>query len=376
MILVAAILGLAVQTVGQENSRKEKDEPQGTPVLWRQPADIASRNLYLGPGGAGMKPNLRRITFIKDQPGGYSQKFRVRDASGREWVAKVGKEAQSETAAVRLLWAVGYITEINYLVPRVNIRGKGTFENVRFEARPKGVKRLDEWKWEDNPFVGTRELQGLKVMMVLLNNWDTKDANNVILSTAHPSTGARELQYVISDLGATLGKTGKLPIIWRITRSRNDPEGFSQDKFIDELKDDGRVDFHFTGKKRGMFNDVTIEQARWIGGLLARLSNRQLRDVFRASNYSPEEIQILTAAVKRRIKALVTLPKRGVSSLGLDRTSLSPTLQARFPPCNFQLPRYQSDSACASRDESTVAVVWGIPNASCNRDSSATRTVR
>lgn len=60
-----------------------------------------------------------------------------------------------------------------------------------------------------------------------------------------------------------------------------------------------------------MFNDVTVEQARWIGGLLARMSNRQLRDVFRAANYSPQEVQILTAAVKRRIRALVTLPKRG-----------------------------------------------------------------
>src|SRR5205085_995648 len=82
--------------------------------------------------------------------------------------AKVGKEEQSETAAVRLLWAVGYVTEINYLVPRVTIPGKGTFANVRFEARPKQIKRLEEWKWAKNPFVGTRAFQGLKVMMALL----------------------------------------------------------------------------------------------------------------------------------------------------------------------------------------------------------------
>ena len=81
-----------------------------------------------------MRPNLRRITFISEETGGYSRKFRVRDASGREWVAKIGKEAQSETAAVRLLWAIGYMTEINYLAPRVTIPGEGTFENVRFEA--------------------------------------------------------------------------------------------------------------------------------------------------------------------------------------------------------------------------------------------------
>ncbi len=52
-----------------------------------------------------MRPDLRQIKFIKEEKGGYSKKFRIQDAAGREWVAKVGKEAQSETAAVRLVWA-------------------------------------------------------------------------------------------------------------------------------------------------------------------------------------------------------------------------------------------------------------------------------
>src|SRR5205085_4312299 len=162
---------------------KRKPLPQeGTPVLWRAPRGIASRNLLLGPGGARMRPILRNLKFLKeDAGGGYSTKFRVRDGAGREWVAKVGKEAQSETAAVRLVWAAGYVTEINYLVPRVTIPGKGTFENVRFEARPTNIKRLNEWKWDSNPFIGKREFQGLKVMMALLNNWDLKDSNNQIL---------------------------------------------------------------------------------------------------------------------------------------------------------------------------------------------------
>src|SRR4051812_23882752 len=144
-----------------------------------------------------MRPVLRNLKFIKDEEGGYSTKFRVRDGQGRVWVAKVGKEAQSETAAVRLLWALGYMTEINYLVPRVTIPGKGTFENVRFEARPEGVKRLDEWKWDKNPFKGTRAFQGLKVLMVLINNWDIKDANNVILAVEPSRGGRRELRYAI-----------------------------------------------------------------------------------------------------------------------------------------------------------------------------------
>lgn len=294
----------------QKKSEKQKGSPAGTPVLWREPRDISSRNLFLGPGGARMRPNVRRLTFIKEEKGGWSKKYRVRDAAGRVWVAKVGKEAQSETASTRLLWAAGYMTEITYLVPRVTIPGKGTFQNVRFEARPENIEREGDWKWDENPFVGTRELQGLKVLMVLLNNWDTKDENNVLLAV--PTQDGTQLRYAISDLGATLGDTGKWPLLWRFTRSRNDPSGFRGDKLIDEIKDDGRVDFEFSGKKRGMFNNITVEQAQWIGQLLSRLSDRQIADAFRAANYSRAEVRTLSRAVRARINELASL-RRGMT---------------------------------------------------------------
>ena len=118
--LAAAILilfCLVAPASATDDKKKEKTTPAGTPVLWRAPDDIIARDLYNGPGGERMRPDLRRVTFVKEETGGYSTKFRVRDASGREWVAKLGKEAQAETAAVRLVWAVGYMTEVNYLAP-------------------------------------------------------------------------------------------------------------------------------------------------------------------------------------------------------------------------------------------------------------------
>ena len=309
----AAALLLALFLTGPAHAargaaKKKKATPRGTPVLWREPSDIASRNLYLGPGGASMRPDLRRLRFVRREKGGFSAKYRVIDAAGREWVAKVGKEAQSETAAVRLLWAAGYMTEINYLAPRATIPTVGTIENVRFEARPRNVERHDEWKWERNPFVGTREFQGLKVMMALINNWDIKDSNNVRVRARGPEGG--ELRYVISDLGATFGKTGSLPLFWRLTRSRNEPEDYADSEFIDEIESDGRVDFNYDGKKSGIFDDVRVEDARWIGGWLARLSNRQIADAFRAANYTPQEVRLLTRAVRARVNALARLPAR------------------------------------------------------------------
>lgn len=278
----------------------QKAKPEGNPVLWKEPTDISSRNLFLGPGGEEMKPDVTTVTFVEQKTGGYSTKYEVRDGSGRRWIAKLGKEAKSDTAANRLLWAAGYVTEVAYLVPRVEIKGKGTFENVRFEARPEDVKRIGDWKWKENPFNGTNEFQGLKVLMVLLNNWDIKDSNNEILAIKG-SDGTQELHYIISDLGGSLGKTGGF-----FSRSRNKPEDFVKAKFVESVKG-GRVDFNYGGKNKALFEDITVEQARWIGSLLSRLSDEQLRDAFRAANYTTQEIEEYTQAMKERISQLVDL---------------------------------------------------------------------
>jgi hypothetical protein len=308
LALAACFLASGPGSFAQDKSNKNKSKETGTPVLWRAPVDLPARDLLLGPGGEEMKPDLRGVTFLKEETGGYSKKFRVRDGSGREWVAKVGKEAQSETAAVRLIWAVGYVTEINYLVPRLNIEGKGVFENVRLEARPEHIKRLDEWKWSDNPFVNTKELQGLIIMMALLNNWDIKDANNKILRVRNEATGRNELHYVVSDLGATFGKVKtNIPVVWRIRRNRNDPEDYSQDPFLEDVKG-GNVFLFYKGKRQDLFDYIKVEEARWIGSLLSKLSDHQIGDAFRAANYTPEEVRMLTATIRSRINELAQIP--------------------------------------------------------------------
>jgi hypothetical protein len=295
-------LSFAVSASGQKS--KKKDAATGTPVLWQDPGDISTRDLFLGPGGQEMQPDLSHVTFIEDQTGGYSKKYRVQDGAGRTWVAKIDKEAQPETAATRLLWAIGYKTEITYLVPEVTIEGKGTFKNVRFEARPKGVKRLENWMWATNPFAGSREFQGLKVMMLIFDNWDIKDENNRVLRVRNKDgDGDDELQYIISDLGGTFGKTGGA-----LSRSRNEPEDYAKAKFVKGVKH-GVVEFSYHGKRGDLFKNITVEQARWVGEMLSHLSDQQINDAFRAANYSPETIRLLAQAFKNRITELTTLPQ-------------------------------------------------------------------
>jgi len=301
--LTICLSGAVLVGQKQKNGKKSKPAPpDAKPILWQEPADIASRDLYLGPGGESMKPDLSSVTFIRDETKSYSTKYRVRDGSGNEWIVKIGKEAQPETAATRLVWAAGYFTDITYLAPSVEIKGKGTFENVRFEARPKGVKRLDDqWDWSKNPFVGTRQLQGLKVLMALINNWDIQNHNNNVLLVRNESTGESELHYIDSDLGASFAKEGRF-----LGHTRNQPEQFVNSKFVTGVKGD-TVRFDYKGKNQHLLDNITVEQAKWIGNILSQLSDQQIRDAFRAANYSPEQIEELTRVVKERINELVSL---------------------------------------------------------------------
>ena len=115
-------------------------------------------------------------------------------------------------------------------------------------------------------------------------------------------SGDAELRYIVSDLGATFGKTGGV-----IGRSRNDPADYVKTKFIEKVKNN-RVDFNYNGKRKEVFQDITVEQAKWLGNILGRLSDQQIADAFKAANYSGSDVQMLTAAVRRRINELNALP--------------------------------------------------------------------
>ena len=303
LIAMALLLGVAIQGQQSKKSHPKPIPNDAKPVLWREPTDIASRDLFLGPGGEAMKPDLSKVTFIADETRSYSKKYRVRDGAGNEWVVKVGPEAQSETAATRLIWAAGYFADITYLVPHVDIEGKGSFDNARFEARPKGQKRLGQrWDWSKNPFVGTNELQGLKVLMALINNWDIQNHNNNILLVTDEATGEKEARYFDTDLGASFGKEGRF-----IGHTRNRPDQYVADtKFISGVEQ-GMVRFDYKGKNKHLITDITVAQAKWLGNILSQLSDQQISDAFRAANYSPEQIEALTRVVKARINELVNL---------------------------------------------------------------------
>jgi len=303
---VAMLLSASIPAQQKKTSHSNAPKPipsDAKPVLWQEPTDIATRDLFLGSGGEAMKPDLSKVTFVADETRSHTTKYRVRDGAGHEWVVKIGEEAQSETAATRLLWAAGYFVDTTYLAPHVVIEGKGPFDNVRFEARTKGEKRLHQrWDWEKNPFVGTQELQGLKVLMALINNWDIQAHNNNIVVVTNKETGEKEARYFDTDLGASFGKEGRF-----IGHTRNRPDQYVKTKFVAGVSN-GFVRFNYNGKNQHLLKNITVAQAKWIGNILAQLSDQQISDAFRAANYRPEQIQALAQVVKSRIDELVNLP--------------------------------------------------------------------
>ncbi len=315
--LVAALFVCALPAQGPDGKRA---------VLWQNPADIASRNLFYGPGGEEHQPRAP-FTFVEEDMAGTNPKFVVRDAAGLKWKVKMGIEAKPETAASRIAWAVGYYTDDEYFVQDLQVSGmpahlhrgqsqvgpNGLVHNVRLKRHGDKEKDTGDWKWRQDPFTGTRELNGLRVLMAVMNNWDLKDQNNHIYSD-----GDKDI-YMVSDLGATFGATGRAPF----GQGKSNLDQYSHSRFIRKTTPT-TVDFTVPGRPAFIYifnpkefisrirlewigRNIPREDAKWMGKLLATLSPAQIHDAFRAAGYSPREADAFAAVVARRITMLTDL---------------------------------------------------------------------
>jgi hypothetical protein len=323
-LTISILSALSPGATPQHNNRP-RSLAAGTNILWEEPVDIEQRDLFYGSGGQQGAPDPSgKFTFIRRSTSGTQKKIIVKDDRGREWTVKFGPEAKPETAASRIVWAAGYQVDQNYFVEQARIEGYETpvVRNVRFERNDDNFKEAGNWSWESNPFVGTRELDGLKVLVALLKNWDLKTANNKIALRGSTDGGSPPGRvYYISDLGATLGATGSFlngfpflsdlppdrPVSLGSKKGKGHAEAFSREDFIKEVRD-GEVVFNHE-RKRGkrVLKGITVENARWMGNLLARLSDKQLSDAFRAGGFNDSETAVYVRTMRERIRELQEL---------------------------------------------------------------------
>src|SRR3974377_1492498 len=105
--IAASVMVLGLVGVSSQGKVKPKEAPaNATPALWREPADIASRDLFYGPGGKEHAPR-GTFTFVEEDAAGTNPKFDVVDGDGVKWRVKLGAEARPETAASRFVWGAG-----------------------------------------------------------------------------------------------------------------------------------------------------------------------------------------------------------------------------------------------------------------------------
>ena len=316
---------------------KDKATDQGAettkgarPVLWREPADLESRDLFYGIGGSKHAPRPGQFKFIKEDLDGSNPKYLVRDDAGVKWKIKLGPEAKPEVAATRLVWAVGYFTDEDYFLPEVRVldlptklhRGKklftpdGTVRDVRFKREDKDGAKDGPWKWKRDPFTGEREFNGLRVLMALINNWDVKDDNNSIYQKEDEASGNSEEIYMVKDLGASFGTPGFV----RGDRARGNLQSYSHSKFIIKTTGDyvsfatparpalavlvNPLDYVYRTRLRWVGRKIPRSDVKWIGSILARLSPDQVREAFRAAGYSQPEVDGYAEIIENRIAAL------------------------------------------------------------------------
>jgi hypothetical protein len=322
---------LEQSTANPANEHHDNDQPVDAaklhnPVLWHDPGNIAALDLYDGQGGKEGQP-APPFKFESEDMHGTNPKFDARDANGTKWRVKLGDEARPEVVASRLLWAVGYFVNDDYVIASARVEGlrleRGDklangeqIEEARFEKRPDQQKKIGIWRWRENPFIGSREFNGLRVMMAVMNNWDLKDVNNAVYSDKSLD---RDI-LLTSDIGATFGTNG---LSWTKDRSKGDVKTFQKSKFITH-QDDRVVDFGTpappvllmaaNAKQYQMRRDlewigrgIPIADARWTGSLLKQLSHQQLVDAFRAGDFPADEIDRYVAVVEDRIKELAAL---------------------------------------------------------------------
>jgi hypothetical protein len=336
LVKIGLFLAISLPIVAYEKTEHAavvKNLPAGENVLWSDPGDVSRLDLVYGVGGPEGAP-APQFRFLGEDLGGTTPKVKVKDAKGREWSVKFGAEAKPSVFSTRLVWACGYTVETEYFVQHGTIdgahglkrakgyiQGDGAFDGARFQLRSSSPKFLTgfNWAWTSNPFLGTHELNGLKVLVMLLSNWDTKDARDLAAAGASwvadsnlaifQTAGADKPRYLyfVSDWGASLGKWGGS------LASRN--KGICRDfaaqtpQFVQGAGD--TVRFGFVGKHNdSIVSGIRPADVQWLLQYLGRITDDQLRQGLASSGATPDEMQCYLAALRQRIDQLKGIQQR------------------------------------------------------------------
>ncbi len=285
-------------------------------LLWRPPRTLSLKDWTCGSWGCSNAPSPP-FRLLGDDSGGTAPKVSVSDRNGRQWSVKFGAEVIPECFGAQFVGALGYVTEPTYFVARGKIENperihrarrvvkkNGAFVRARFQLR--GEKDFEflkgqTWAWRDNPFLGTRELAGLKITMMLLSNWDAKDSRDGSESNNNIFRGPQGLMYSVYDWGASLGRWGSI-----FRRDQSDCSAYYRDspRFVLGVRQ-GEIEFGFNGKHgEDLKYGITVDDVRWLLPYLLRVTPEELRAGLRAAGATERQTACWATAIEERIRRL------------------------------------------------------------------------
>jgi hypothetical protein len=318
--LLAILLVASAPALADEGPRLYSEVPDirnGKAVLWHNPGAVENEDLRYCSGGQARAPRPS-FTFVKEDEGGTNPKVQVRDSAGRHWAVKFGPEASPDTFATGLACLVGYYVEPTYDIADGIILGAhhlkrtkhsigqhGEFHGGRFQLRakhPEFLKDVD-WSWSKNPFLGTHALNGLKILMMLTSNWDSKDIRDAVdrgSNTAVYRSGRRYI-FFVDDWGATMGTWGNLA-----TRSKWNAGAYSEQtkEFVRGMKN-GEIQWGYHGAHTAdVTHGIHPSDVRWLLRYLGRVTDPQLAAGLRASGATEKEVANYVPSIRLRIQQL------------------------------------------------------------------------
>jgi hypothetical protein len=292
--------------------------PSGT--LWRDPGDVTKLD-FGGSVGAPVSKPKPPLTFLREDMSGTQPKLFVKDANGATWNVKFGYEVHPESFCWRVVRACGYFAEPSFFVASGKFEGfqsmkrkdpslheDGSFTNARFQYRDPDLKFLNDknWLFDAPPYGGTKELSGLKILIMLFSNWDNKDAR---VGAGGPNTAIFELKksystrtiYAFTDWGAGMGSDlgPRERSIWRCGAF------LGQSAHWVERSGKGSLIFHYDGNiSEGFRTGIPAAHAAWFIQYLGAITDAQLHAAFLASGASEADAVCFTKALRERIEEL------------------------------------------------------------------------
>jgi hypothetical protein len=297
-------------------SAEERIDALSRAAIWIAPPPIEKANLGIDPA----HPKEITCTFEITQLGGTAPKFDCKSKDGERLRIKYGSspEVPSEVAAAKLLHTLGFGSDNMNIAEKVRCHGcpaepfitmktlgfagaQKLYEKVmdpkdfkdftwtaverKHYGRPIETEEVEGWAFFELDLIDPKKggaprahVDALRLLAVMLSHWDNKSENQRLVCLSEkdwPEGGKCSKPFaMLQDVGSAWGPR-------KVDLPEWEKASLWSDRATCTTSMDG-LPYH-----GATFTPVKISEAgrKHLGGLLARLSDRQLEDLFKSARF-------------------------------------------------------------------------------------------